>query len=210
MTRLPDGRPLHGRFVELSPVEEADLPALAAILAEPAVYGSGYVMHARPGTPEAALALARSRYLDPPAPDGAGRGQLPYAVRLAPGSQLGPAGTVVGTTSLGEAHLVHERVHLGWTLYSPSVWGTVVNPAAKYLLLRHCFEDLGFGRVKLQTDALNSRSAAAIARLGATQEGVLRRHTRREDGTFRDTVVFSVTVEDWPRVRDGLLARLGG
>lgn len=93
-------------------------------------------------------------------------------------------------------------------MYDPRVWGTAVNPETKYLLLRHCFEDLGYGRVKLQTDALNTRSAAAIARLGATREGVLRRHTRRQDGTFRDTVVFSVTVDDWPRVRDGLLARL--
>jgi N-acetyltransferase len=62
--------------------------------------------------------------------------------------------------------------------------------------------------VKIQTDALNTRSQAAIARLGARREGVLRRHTRREDGTFRDTVVFSVLRDEWPAVRDGLEARL--
>ena len=78
----------------------------------------------------------------------------------------------------------------------------------KYLLLRHSFEDLGYGRVKIQTDALNARSIAAIERLGATREGVLRRHTRREDGSFRDTVVFSVIADDWPDVRDQLLARI--
>ncbi|MGC4154407.1 MAG: GNAT family protein [Propionicimonas sp.] len=114
----------------------------------------------------------------------------------------------MGTTSLGEAVLLHERVHLGWTLYHPRVWGSMVNPEAKFLLLRHCFEELGFGRVKIQTDAINLRSAAAIERLGATHEGVLRRHSRREDGSFRDTVVFSVIDGDWPRVRDGLLARV--
>ena len=62
--------------------------------------------------------------------------------------------------------------------------------------------------MKLQTDAVNTRSQAAITKLGATREGVLRRHLRREDGSFRDTVVFSVTIDDWPRVRDGLLARI--
>lgn len=208
MPLLPDGAPLAGRFVRLDPVGEGDLPALAEILAEPAVYASGYVMRDRPTSVEAALASAREQYLDPPAFDGNGHGRLPYVVRLAGDSALGTAGTVVGTTTLGEAYRVHERLHLGWTMYHPRVWGTAVNPETKYLLLRHCFEDLGYGRVKLQTDALNTRSAAAIAKLGATREGVLRRHTRRQDGSFRDTVVFSVTVDDWPRVRDGLRARL--
>ena len=83
-----------------------------------------------------------------------------------------------------------------------------ITSTCTYLLLRHCFEDLGLGRVKIQTDAINTRSAAAIGRLGATREGVLRRHSRREDGSFRDTVVFSVIDTDWPRVRDHLLARL--
>lgn len=208
MTSLPRGARLSGRFVSLEPVVEADLAELAAILAEPAVYASGYVMRHRPASPEEALAMAREQYLDPPPCDGQGRGRVAYAVRLMEGSGRGPAGAVVGTTSLGEAFVSHERLHLGWTMYHPAVWGTVVNPDTKYLLLRHCFEDLGYGRVKIQTDARNARSAAAIEKLGATREGVLRRHTRREDGTFRDTVVFSVTVDDWPRVRDGLLARL--
>lgn len=208
MPTLPQGSWLSGRFVRLGPVVEADLPALAGILAEPAVYGQGYVMHHRPTSADEALDMARLRYLDPPACDGEGRGRVAYAVRLLEDSPLGAAGEVVGTTSLGEAYLAHERLHLGWTLYHPRVWGTPVNPETKYLLLRHCFEDLGYGRVKIQTDALNSRSVAAIAGLGATREGVLRRHTRREDGSFRDTVVFSVLADDWPAVSERLLARL--
>jgi len=210
VTTVPTGARLTGPHVELSPVTEADLPALAAILAEPAVYSVGYVMHHRPETPEDALAMARARYLDPPGFDGHGRGRVAYAVRLGAGTGLGEQGTVVGTSSLGEADVVNERIHLGWTMYHPEVWGTVVNPETKLLLLRHAIEDLGFGRVKIQTDALNSRSQAAIAKLGAQREGVLRRHQRREDGSFRDTVVFSVTSADWPDVRDGLLARTGG
>lgn len=186
-----------------------DLPALAAILIDPAVYESGYVMRPRPQTPEDALADAREQFLGMPGCDGTGQGRVVFVVRLLADSPLGSAGEVVGTSSLGEAVALHERVHLGWTLYHPRVWGSVVNPEAKHLLLRHCLEDLGFGRVKIQTDALNTRSAAAIERLGATREGVLRRHGRRADGSFRDTVVFSVIAADWPRVRAGLLARLG-
>ncbi len=208
MAVLPDGRPLVGRHVRLDPVRPDDLAALARILAEPAVYGSGYVMQQPPASPAEALAKASVQYLELEPPDGRGRGRVAYAVRLVADSPLGGAGAVVGSTSLGDADLGHERVHLGWTLYHPSVWGSWVNPETKYLLLRHCFEDLGFGRVKLQTDAVNTRSQAAITKLGATREGVLRRHLRREDGSFRDTVVFSVTIDDWPRVRDGLLARI--
>ena len=83
-----------------------------------------------------------------------------------------------------------------------------MNPECKLLLLEHAFEG-GFGRVQIQTDAVNERSQAAITRLGATREGVLRRHTRRHDGTYRDTVVLSVLADEWPRVRAGLEERLG-
>lgn len=83
-----------------------------------------------------------------------------------------------------------------------------VNPAAKLALLRHAFEDCGMRRVKLQTDTLNARSQAAIARLGAVKEGVLRQHTRRADGTWRDTVVFSILADEWPVVRAQLETRV--
>ena len=76
------------------------------------------------------------------------------------------------------------------------------------MLLSHAFDDCGLGRVKIQTDAINARSQAAIARLGATREGLLRRHVRRADGTFRDTVVFSVVRGEWPVIRASLQARL--
>lgn len=131
-----------------------------------------------------------------------------YVVRLQHTSTAGVAGTVVGTSSLGEADLVNERVHLGWTAYGPKWWGSFVNVECKLLLLGHAFDDCDFGRVKIQTDSLNQRSQAAIAKLGATREGVLRRHMRRADGTFRDTVVFSILKHEWPGVRDRLRARL--
>jgi N-acetyltransferase len=119
-----------------------------------------------------------------------------------------PAGTLVGTSSLGEADLRNESIHLGATLYGSRWWGTPVNPEAKLLLMTHCFEDCGYGRVKIQTDTLNTRSQAAIAKLGARREGVTRRHMKREDGTFRDSVVYSVLIDEWPAVKAGLAGRL--
>jgi RimJ/RimL family protein N-acetyltransferase len=100
------------------------------------------------------------------------------------------------------------RLEIGFTMYSPAVWGTVVNPQTKLLLLGHAFDDLGAGRVQLKTDIRNVRSQQAIARLGATYEGVLRRYQRRADGTVRDTVLFSIIAEEWPSVRSRLEARL--
>lgn len=211
MTVLPTGEPLVGTTVRLDLLTEADLDALSPLLADPVVYASGYVVHRRPTTHEDGVALARERFLRGQRQlDGKGGGRTAYAVRLVADSDLGPAGTVVGTSSLAEADLVNEKVHLGSTLYGSRWWGTDVNPACKLLLLAHCFDTCHYGRVKVQTDRLNTRSQAAIARLGAVREGVTRRDVRREDGTWRDSVVYSVLADEWPQVRAGLLRRLGG
>ena len=209
MTLLPDGRTLVGAVVRLELLGEQDAEELWPLLADPAAYEQGYVMHRRPVDDADGRALVRERFLAGQGVlDGNGGGRTAYAVRLAGDSALGRAGTLVGTSALLEADLGNESLHLGSTFYGRSWWGTTVNPGTKLLLLRHCFEDLGAGRVKIQTDALNTRSQAAIERLGAVREGVLRRHLRREDGTFRDTVVYSVLAEEWPSVRAGLEARL--
>jgi RimJ/RimL family protein N-acetyltransferase len=112
-----------------------------------------------------------------------------------------PAGSVVGTTSYLEAHPRDAWLEVGFTLYTPAVWATSVNPEAKLLLFGYAFDTLHAGRVQLKTDTRNHRSQQAIARLGATYEGTLRRSFRRDDGTVRDSVLFSVTAEDWPNVR---------
>jgi len=116
-------------------------------------------------------------------------------------------GAVVGTTSFLEVSPVDARLEIGFTIYAPEAWATEVNPACKFLLMSWAF-DHGFGRVQLKTDIRNARSQQAIARLGATCEGVLRRYQRRQDGSVRDTVVFSVAADEWPDVRAGLVARL--
>lgn len=208
--RLPTGEPLTGRHVRLEPLADEDLDELGELLRDPALYADGYVMHRRPSSAADARSLAEERFLVRERRfDGRGGGRSPYAIRLVDDSALGPRGTLVGTSALLEADLAHEKIHLGSTLYGRRWWGTVVNPEAKLLLLAHCFDDCGYGRVKIQTDALNTRSQAAIEKIGAQREGVLRRDMRREDGTFRDSVVYSVVLDDWPDVRARLEARLG-
>ena len=200
MTIPPGDRPLVGQWVRLDPSVDDDAEALFAALDDERVWTAGYSggPAARPSNPKGWLERI----------DAARRDQrLMYTVRLAGGDQ---PGRVVGTSSLGDIDLMHERVHLGWTAYAPDVWSTPVNPECKLLLMRHAFDDCGFGRVKIQTDLINTRSQAEIAKLGAVREGVLRRHMRRADGSWRDTVVFAVTIDDWPAVRAGLEERVKG
>ncbi|MFE3546230.1 GNAT family N-acetyltransferase [Nocardia sp. NPDC059177] len=118
------------------------------------------------------------------------------------------AGSVLGLTCYLDARRRDASLEIGFTAYTPSVWGSAVNPDAKLLVLSYAFETLRVGRVQLKTDVRNHRSQQAIARLGAHYEGTLRRHFRRGDGTVRDSVLFSITAEDWPRVRAQLEDRL--
>lgn len=209
VTALPTGKPLIGRWVRLDLLSEADLDELYPILSDPAVYTHGYVMHHRPASLADARDLARSVFLAGQGDaDGKGGGRTAYAIRLVADGDLGPAGMLVGTSALAEADLRNERIHLGSTLYGSRWWGTQVNPESKLLLLAHCFEECGYGRVKIQTDVLNTRSQAAIAKLGAKREGILRRHIKREDGSFRDSVIYSVVKDEWPEVKARLAARL--
>ena len=185
---------LDGRFVRLQPLTWADLPALYEAIGHPEVFAGGY--GGGPAgyrdTLEGFTEFAHSYY------DLTSNNV--YAVRL-------PTGELVGTSTLADFDLVNEHTHLGWTAYAPSVWGTAVNPETKLLMLQLAF-DSGFGRVKIQADAVNSRSRAAILKLGATFEGIVRRDRLRPDGTWRDSAVYSILIDEWPEVRAGLLARL--
>ena len=190
----PELVPLVGRFVRLEPMTLDDVPSLFEAIGHPEVFAGGY--GGGPAgfrdTLEGFTEFAREYY-------DFTRNNV-YAVRL-------PTGELVGTSTLGDFDEANEHTHLGWTAYAPSVWGTAVNPETKLLLLAHAF-DSGFGRVKIQADALNSRSRAAILKLGATFEGIMRRDRLRADGTWRDSAVYSILIDEWPDVRDGLLARL--
>ena len=117
-------------------------------------------------------------------------------------------GRIVGTTSFLDLSIVDARVEIGHTTYSPSVWGTRVNPACKLLLMTWAFEDCAMNRVHLKTDIRNLRSQGAIERMGAAREGVLRMYQRRQDESIRDTVMYSVLGQEWPGVKEHLVDRL--
>ena len=117
-------------------------------------------------------------------------------------------GRAVGSTSYLDLDLSVDGLEVGWTWYARWVWRTHVNPACKRLLLGHAFDELGAARVTLKLDAANTRSHAAVERLGARYDGTLRHHKRRADGTVRDSAYFSILAAEWPQVRAGLDARL--
>jgi RimJ/RimL family protein N-acetyltransferase len=110
-------------------------------------------------------------------------------------------GRVIGSTRFGSIAWEHRRVEIGWTWIARAWQRTAINTEAKYLMLRHAFETMGCVRVELKTDALNARSRAAILRIGATEEGVLRQHMITTGDRLRDTVYFSIIDGEWPRVR---------
>ena len=123
------------------------------------------------------------------------------------------SGEVRGSTALVDHQTGARRLEIGRTFYDRAVWGRVVNPVCKFLLLEHSFERLGVHRGQLRADARNARSLAAIRRLGAQPEGVLRGHRVAFDGTRSDTAYFSILRDEWPAARAGLegrLAQLGG
>jgi RimJ/RimL family protein N-acetyltransferase len=115
--------------------------------------------------------------------------------------------SIVGTTSFLDLDLRNRGIEIGHTVLGPSARRTAANTEAKLLMLGYAF-DHGMERVALRTDHLNLRSQAAIERLGATREGVLRHHRLRADGSWRDTVTYSILSSEWPEVRDRLVARM--
>jgi RimJ/RimL family protein N-acetyltransferase len=121
---------------------------------------------------------------------------------------LRSTGQAVGVTTYMDIRAAHRGLEIGGTWVGRDHQGTAVNPECKYLLLGHAFEQLGAVRVQLKTDGRNLQSQRAIAKLGAVREGVLRRHMVLPDGYIRDTVMFSITDDEWPQVRAGLEARL--
>ncbi|GAA3885130.1 GNAT family protein [Leifsonia kafniensis] len=193
----PEPTTLVGRYISLEPLSPEALPELHRAIAQPAVFAAGF------GGGPAGLHQERDDFIA-----WAGRyyqwSGLPFGIRLIGGAH---DGELVGSTALGDLDLYNESAQIGWTAYDPRVWGTAVNVEAKLMLLGLAFDN-GFGRIMIQADAVNERSRAAIVGIGASFEGVLRRHRQRPDGSWRDSAIHSVIGEDWPRVRAGLLARL--
>jgi N-acetyltransferase len=184
---------LTGRLVRLEPLAEVHREPLRIAADDERIWRHTITVACGPGFDEwfneALAGLAAGR-----------RG--PFAVRRLADE------TLIGSTSYLDVALKHKRLEIGSTWYRPECWGTALNPECKLLLLGHAFDVLGVNRVALITDRENERSRAAIAKLGAVQEGVLRSHMVVQTGRVRDTVVFSITATEWPAVRERLRGRL--
>ena len=158
--------------------------------------------------------LWRTWYTHIPAPDAMAGEIEERLARHTSGSMVpwavvrADTGRAVGMTTYLSPDAANRRVEIGATWLGRAVQRTGVNAEAKLLLLTRAFEELGCNAVEFRTHWHNQQSRAAIARLGAKQDGVLRNHIVWEDGSLRDTVVFSVIATEWPAVRRGLTERL--
>jgi RimJ/RimL family protein N-acetyltransferase len=130
--------------------------------------------------------------------------RLPFAVRQA------ESGTVIGSSSYWDFDAANAHVEIGSTWLGSSLWRSGANVETKLLLMRHAFEELGLERVAFRTDIRNERSQRAIERLGAVREGVHRHEMRRRDGSWRDSVHYSILRSEWPATEQRLLSRLRG
>lgn len=185
---------LAGRHVRLEPLSPEHVPALAEVAFDPELWR--WTLTAL-RTPDDVREYVESALRDREA----GRA-LPFATVDA------ASGRVVGSTRFANVSADDGRVEIGWTWVARPWQRTPANTEAKYLMLRHAFETLGCARVELKTDALNEKSRAAILRLGAKEEGILRRHMRASDGRMRDTVYFGIVDDEWPAVKAGLEEKL--
>ncbi len=127
---------------------------------------------------------------------------VPFAILAA------NTGEPVGSTRFLEIRLEHLRVEIGWTWLARRVWGTGMNIEAKLLLLERAFERVGCRRVEFKTDARNARSRGALESLGATFEGILRKHMVLHSGAARDSAYYSVIDDQWPQLKLRLEHRL--
>jgi len=184
---------LRGRHVSLEALQPSHADALGVAAADGELWQRWYTSVPRPESAGEYIAAAL-------AAQAAGTA-LPFVVRDA-------SGTIVGTTRYYDIDAAVPRVSIGYTWYAQRVHRTGLNTEAKLLLLGHAFEALGCLAVAFETSWFNQASRAAIARLGAKQDGVLRNHRRHADGSMRDTVVFSILDNEWPAVRAHLQSRL--
>ncbi len=117
-------------------------------------------------------------------------------------------GVIIGSTRFGNIDANNRKMEIGWTWINPQYQRTAINTEAKLLMLNHAFETWNCVRVELKTDVLNEKSRNAILRIGAKQEGILRRHQITDAGRFRDTVYFSIVDSEWQTVKADLNEKL--
>ncbi len=184
-------RSLIGRFLSLEPLEERHHDDLIRAAADPETW------RYMPFDVSQGFASRLPSFVD----EMAKGNPLTFVVRRH------ADGAVVGSTSYLALSPENARVEIGATWYVAQARGGAVNPEAKYLLLGNAFA-AHYNRVEFKTDSKNARSRAALKKLGATEEGILRAHMWMPQGHFRDSVYFSILASEWPRVKAALEARL--
>jgi N-acetyltransferase len=185
---------LEGSVVRLEPITEAHWPGALAIGLEPAIWR--WTIDNVESEPDL------RRWFDS-ALDAQSTGA---AIVFATVDRA--TGRVAGSTRFGNLDRANRRAEIGWTWLGLPWQRTATNTEAKYLMLRHAFEQWGLARVELKTDALNEASRRAIRRIGAQEEGIFRRYQVSQGGRMRDTAWYAVTDLDWPEVRRRLESML--
>lgn len=182
--------PLNGKHITLEPLNEHHRPELRETANEPIIWSymvtSAFGGHFNPWFDKAL------QHQD----------DITYVIRDNNNQKL------VGSSRFYFIDEKHKRLNIGYTWFHPSVWGTKINLETKLLMLTHAFETLNMNRIEFMTDSRNLRSQAAILKLGATQEGILRNHLVLKDGYIRDSVVFSIIKSEWPAVKAMLTSKL--
>jgi N-acetyltransferase len=199
---------LEGEHVRLEPLSQAHEEALIAAASDGELWNSTVTIV--PSSPANMIDYIQA------ALNGQEHGrELPFVIIRKSGTGVPPvktSGQVVGTTRFYEIRPNDRAVAIGYTWLSESAQRTAVNTESKLLLLTHAFEHWRCNRVELITDVHNLQSRTAILRLGAKEEGVLRKHLILPSGRIRDSVIFSIIAEEWPEVKARLsdkLARVG-
>lgn len=197
MSSVFDPQPvlLEGRHVRLEPLALRHAPALFAASRDPEIWRWLLVRQFE------TVADTEKWITDALATQAAGSDVAFATVRQSDG-------VPIGSTRYLDIRRPHRSLEIGWTWLAPEAQRTPINTEAKYLMIRHAFEQLDAVRVQLKTDERNARSRAAIARVGAAFEGILRKYQARYDGYVRNTAIFSLTAEEWPAAKAALEAKL--
>lgn len=188
---------LTGNGVVLEPLSLAHVDGLVEATADGAIWSLNYTTAPGPDR------IGVTAYIHSALGGQAGGAMLPFAV-------LDTRGRMLGCTRYYDIDTSMPTLAIGYTWYRASAQRTHVNTACKRLLLGHAFDTLGMRTVYLHTSHANLRSQAAIERLGAHRDGVIRQHRRHKDGELRDTVCYSILDSEWPAMRDRLESRLAG
>jgi len=185
---------LEGQYVRLEPLSAAHEKSLIAAAGDGELWNSTVTIVPSNATISAYISSTLKAQAD-------GR-ELPFVIIRK------PEGQVVGSTRFFHIERDHRRVEIGYTWLAASAQRTAVNTEAKLVLLTHAFEHWKCIRVEFVTDILNHQSRAAILRLGAKQEGVLRNHMIMPSGRYRNSVCFSIIETEWPDIKAGLKAKI--